>query len=120
MVDGGIEYKVNQRFYDALADLLFQSGTNQIQVGKGGKTTDLYDFLTEEYFDLGNSQMIKWQFGEYMGGDSDEETKNEVKKRRADELDIIFIGDYARDDSDNFNRYGNIWGVLSARKKGNN
>lgn len=120
LVDGGIEYKVNQRFYDALADLLFQSGTNQIQVGKGGKTTDLYDFLTEEYFDLGNSQMIKWQFGEYMGGDSDEETKNEVKKRRADELDIIFIGDYARDDSDNFNRYGNIWGVLSARKKGNN
>ena len=72
LVDGGIEYKVNQRFYDALADLLFQSGTNQIEVGKNGKITDLYNFLTEEKFDLNNMLEISLQFGEYNGFGSKE------------------------------------------------
>ncbi|MCI8775694.1 MAG: hypothetical protein HFI50_17650 [Lachnospiraceae bacterium] len=42
-------------------------------------------------------------------------------KRRADELDIIFNGDYERNDNvSDINRYapeeGNIWGELSERK----
>lgn len=103
----GIAFEVTQQFYDALFDLLFTMGVN-----KALDDADLSGFLEEGQFDLRNHEEIKLQFGEYMShGDK------EVKKRRVDELDIIFKGDYKRNDNDgDINRYGDIWGKLSGNR----
>lgn len=96
----GIAEMVNQRFYDALFDLLYQNGTNCY-----GKDGDLTTFLTEGNFDLTNSTEIKYQFGEYS------EKVCGSMCRRLDELDIIFSDNYTREY--NIVRYGDIWGKKS-------
>ena len=108
--DRGIEEKVNQQFYDALILLEFQIG-EQIFVH-----ADFSGFLNEGNFELSNKEAIILQFCEYSNGRDDG-----TMKRRADELDIIFNGDYERNDNvSDINRYapeeGNIWGELSERK----
>lgn len=108
--DRGIEEKVNQQFYDALFLLEFQIG-EQIFVH-----ADFSGFLNEGNFELSNKEEIILQFCEYSNGRDDG-----TMKRRADELDIIFNGDYERNDNvSDINRYaseeGNIWGELSERK----
>lgn len=113
LVEGGIEYEVNQLFYDALFDLIYQSGEDHLN------DQDLGGFLQAGEFDLRNKTMIIWQFGEFYGNGSAEDIMNDIKRRRLDELDIIFKGDYDRDYGDDLDRYGsNIWGVLSAMAEG--
>lgn len=100
----GIAEMVNQRFYDALFDLLFQIGTNRYGEDKYGHK-DLTGFLTEGNFDLTDSTEIKYQFGEYS------EKVCGSMCRRLDELDIIFSDNYTREY--NIVRYGDIWGKKS-------
>ena len=111
--DRGIEACVNQQFYDALFLLYFQMGSIF-------DDTDFPKFLDAGNFDIhDNAKEIILQFCEYSGKGDDA-----VMKRRADELDIIFYGDYKRNDDDaTINRYAwdgeNIWGeVTNERKSG--
>lgn len=100
----GINVKVNQRFYDALFMLTYQVGTYKLN------DIDLSNFLTPQNFDLWDKQEIKEQFGEYSN-----HSETGTMRRRADELDIIFKGDYKRDYDEN--RYGDIWGKKTEARK---
>lgn len=92
-----ISARVNQRFYDALFMLTYQMGTECLTIHK-----DLPNFLTPQNFDPWDRQEIKEQFGEYSN-----HLEKGTMRRRADELDIIFDGDYERDYDEK--RYGDIW-----------
>lgn len=92
--------------YDALFLLYYQN--NSIFIDE-----DFSGFLDRGNFDVDNNkEEIMLQFGEYMDHGS-----IGAKRRRADELDIIFYGDYERDYDEN--RYGDIWGKLTAQRQGN-
>lgn len=101
----GISARVNQRFYDALFMLTYQMGPKCLTVH-----TDLPSFLTPEKFNLWDRQEVKEQFGEYSN-----HLEQGTMRRRADELDIIFDGDYERDYDEK--RYGDIWGKKTAARE---
>lgn len=93
----GIEYKVNQQFYDALFLLTYQMGTDYLT--NGGS---LSEFLEDENFDLNDIEEIKKQFGDFTNG-----LEKGTMRRRADEIDIILKNEYTRDEDET--RYGDIW-----------
>lgn len=108
LYDRRIAGRVDQHFFDALFLLIYQNGINQLT-----RETDLSKWLTEANFDPNDEQEIKEQFGEYTNKNSDA-----AKLRRLDELDIIFYGEYDRDEGNEcLNRYGDIWRKKTERRE---
>lgn len=107
----GIATQVNQQFYDALFMLVYQNGTDEIDMicsksWDDNRSTDLEEFLRSENFDPVNAKEIMEQFGDYTNGG-----QAGTMKRRADEIDIILYDDYVREDDET--RYGDIWAKKS-------
>lgn len=87
---------VNQLFYDALFDLIYNMGMNVLD------DSHLSALLDCSRFNLNDIEEIKLQFGDYT-----DQLNFGIMCRRLDELDIIIEGTYVR--QDDIKRYGDIW-----------